>query len=305
MSIEPTDALPLSKPGTAAPGLYVAATPIGNLGDITLRTLEVLRHADVIACEDSRITVRLLARYEITTPRISYHEHNAKRMLPKIMARLLGGECIVLVSDAGTPLISDPGYRLVRAALEAGHPVVPLPGPTAVAAALVAAGLPTDRYYFAGFAPTRRAARRRAISDVAALPVTLVWFESPRRLPALLEDLAAILGPREACVARELTKLHEESRRGRLPALAEHYAAAGDVRGEVTVIVGPPDKSAGPDLDADVLDAMLTEALKVRSPSRAAAEVAAQTGADRRRLYNRAVTLRRAAKDPPSHNTKA
>ncbi len=291
---EPSEAPGVSKPEAPAPGLYIAATPIGNLGDITLRALDMLRRADLIACEDTRITARLLARYDVTTTRISYHEHNAERVLPRIMARLLAGECVVLVSDAGTPLISDPGYRLIRAALDAGHAVIPLPGPSAVIAALVASGLPTDRFYFAGFPPTRRAARRRAITEIAELPATLVWFESPHRLGALLADLAAILGPREACVARELTKFYEELRRGRLPELAAHYAADGAARGEVTVVVGPRDKAATSAIDAETVDALLIEALATRSPSRAAAEIAARTGADRRGLYARAVTLRRA-----------
>lgn len=291
MSREPSDASAAGKAEAPAPGLYVTATPIGNLGDITLRALETLRNADLIACEDTRITARLLARYAIATPRIAYHEHNAERVLPTIVARLRAGQSVVLVSDAGTPLISDPGYRLVRAALDAGMPVVPLPGPSAVTAALAAAGLPTDRFHFAGFPPPRRAARRRAIGELAGLAATLVWFESPRRLAALLADLAAVLGPREACVARELTKLHEEMRRGLLPELAAHYAAA-PARGEVTVLVAPPGKTP-PETDADTLDALLVEALARRSPSGAAAEVAARTGADRRTLYDRAVALKR------------
>ena len=291
MSREPSDAPAAGKAEAPAPGLYVTATPIGNLGDITLRALETLRHADLVACEDTRITARLLARYAIATPRIAYHEHNAERVLPTIVARLRAGQSVVLVSDAGTPLISDPGYRLVRAAVDAGLPVVPLPGPSAVTAALAAAGLPTDRFHFAGFPPPRRAARRRAIGELAGLAATLVWFESPRRLAALLADLAAVLGPREACVARELTKLHEEMRRGLLPELAAHYACA-PARGEVTVLVAPPGK-APPATDADALDALLVEALARRSPSGAAAEVAARTGADRRALYDRAVSLKR------------
>ena len=273
------------------PGLYVAATPIGNLGDITLRALEVLRAADVIACEDTRVTARLLGRHDIDTPRISYHEHNAERALPKILARLLAGECVVLVSDAGTPLISDPGYRLVRAALEAGHRVVPLPGPSAVLAGLVAAGIATDHFYYGGFLPAKSVARRRAIQALTALPATLVFFESPRRLADLLNDLAELLGARQACVARELTKLYEEVRRGSLTDLAEHYAAAVAPRGEVTVIVGPPTKADRSVSEGEV-EELLREALKHQSPSRAAADVAALTGEDRRQLYRRAVALR-------------
>ena len=289
MPVEPSDPARGSKP---APGLYVAATPIGNLGDITLRALDILRRADVIACEDTRVTARLLGRHGINTPRISYHEHNAERALPKIVARLVAGECVVLVSDAGTPLISDPGYRLVCAALEDGHSVVPLPGASAVTAGLVAAGVPTDRFYYGGFLPTKTKARQRAIRSVAALPATLVFFESPRRLADSLADLADILGPRDACVARELTKLYEEVRRGRLDELAQHYAQTTTPRGEVTVIVGPPDKTERPISDDDEIDDLLRTALEVQSPSRAAADVAALTGKDRRALYRRTIALR-------------
>jgi 16S rRNA (cytidine1402-2'-O)-methyltransferase len=289
VAAEPRDPVAGSKP---EPGLYIAATPIGNLGDITLRALDILRRADVVACEDTRVTARLLSRHGIETPRISYHEHNAERALPKILVRLLDGECVVLVSDAGTPLISDPGYRLVRAALEAGHAVIPLPGPSAVMAGLVAAGVPTDRFYYGGFLPPKTGARRRAITTISGLSATLVFFESPRRLAGLLVDLADILGTRDACVARELTKLYEELRRGRLADLREHYAAAAPPRGEVTVIIGPPDKSERPVSSDSEIDALLREALKHQSPSRAAADVAALTGEDRRHIYRRAVALR-------------
>ena len=285
---EPSDPVGRSKP---APGLYIAATPIGNLADITLRALEVLRGADVIACEDTRVTARLLGRHGIDTPRISYHEHNAERALPKILSRLLAGECVVLVSDAGTPLISDPGSRLVRAAQEAGHRVVPLPGPSAVLAGLAAAGIATDHFYYGGFLPANTTARRRAIDALRGLPATLVFFESPRRLADLLGDLAEQLGPREACVARELTKLYEEIRRDNLADLAAHYAEASPPRGEVTVIVGPPEKSAR-QVSEDEIEELLRAALSHLSPSRAAADVAALTGQDRRQLYRRAVALR-------------
>ena len=286
---EPRDPAAGSKP---KPGLYIAATPIGNLADITLRALDVLRRADVVACEDTRVTARLLGRHGIDTPRISYHEHNADRALPKILARLIAGECVVLVSDAGTPLISDPGYRLVRAALEAGHAVIPLPGPSAITAGLVAAGVPTDRFYYGGFLPPKSAARRRAIAAISGLPATLVFFESPRRLAGLLADLADILGSRQACVARELTKLYEDLRRGNLADLSEYYARAPAPRGEVTVIIGPPDKSDRAVTADSEIDDLLREALKHQSPSRAAADIAALTGTDRRRIYRRAVALR-------------
>ena len=196
----------------------MTATPIGNLGDVSLRALEVLGAADVIACEDTRISARLLHRYAISTPLTPYHEHNAQAAGPRLLRRLAAGEVVALVSDAGTPLVSDPGYRLVRAAIEAGVHVTSLPGPSAVTAALSIAGLPTDRFFFAGFLPSRGAARRRALGEFAAVPGSLVVFESPRRLGASLADMAAVLGPREAAVGRELTKRFEEVRRGRLDA---------------------------------------------------------------------------------------
>lgn len=269
------------------PGLYVVATPIGNLADITLRALEVLRGVDAILCEDTRITSRLLAYYEIKKPLIAYHDHNAQRMLPKIAARLAAGERLAQVTDAGTPLISDPGYRLVSAALEAGIAVTPIPGPSAPVAALMAAGLPTDRFLFAGFLPEKTAARRAALGELAAAPATLVFFEAPHRLGAALADMAAVLGDRPAAVCRELTKKFEETRRDTLPRLAAAYAEA-KVKGEVVVVVGGPTK-AEPTHD---VDALLSEALARVSLSAAVREVAEMTGLSRRQVYERALALK-------------
>ena len=213
-----------------APGLHIVATPIGNLGDITLRALATLAGADLIACEDTRVTRKLLDRYGIATPLTPYHDHNAAKARPALLRRLAEGAAIALVSDAGTPLISDPGFKLVRAAQEAGHPVTALPGASAVLAALAVAGLPTDQFFFAGFLPPKQAARRARIAELARIPATLVLFETGPRLAATLADLAAGLGRREAAVCRELTKLHEEVRRGDLATLAQSLRAARAAR---------------------------------------------------------------------------
>src|SRR3954467_12930481 len=223
-----------------APGLYVVATPIGNLGDITLRALETLAGVDIIACEDTRITRRLTERYGITAVLKPYHEHNAALARPKILERLAQGASIALVSDAGTPLISDPGFKLVREVSAAGHRVIALPGPSSVLNALSVAALPTDRFFFEGFLPPKETARRARIAELARIPATLVLFESGPRLAGTLSDLAAGLGSREAVVARELTKLHEEVRRGDLGSLAADYAGGAETRGEMVIVVAPP-----------------------------------------------------------------
>ena len=218
--------------------LWLAATPIGNLEDITLRTLRILREARWVACEDTRRTAKLLQHHGITAHTISYHEHNERQRVPQLVAALERGESVVLVTDAGTPLISDPGFRLVRAAVEHHIRVVPLPGPSAVLAALAASGLPSNEFLFAGFLPARRAERRRALERLRAEPRTVVLFEAPHRLAASLADAAEILGPRNAAVGRKLTKLYEQFSRGTLAELAELFAAA-PVRGEITLVIGP------------------------------------------------------------------
>lgn len=271
-----------------APGLHVVATPIGNLGDITVRALETLAAADVIACEDTRISRRLLDRYAIATPQVSYHDHNGASARPKLLARLAAGERVALISDAGTPLVSDPGYKLVVEAVAAGHTVHPLPGASAVLAALVAAALPTDCFLFDGFLPPKSGQRRNRIAELAAVPASLLFYESGPRLAESLADLAQGLGPRPAAVCRELTKAYEEVRRGDLASLAAHYAGAEPPRGEIVLVIGPPlDAAAG---DADV-DAALARALGESSLKDAVAAVTALTGRPKREVYARALAL--------------
>lgn len=287
---EPSGARPARKPG---PGLHVVATPIGNAGDITLRALETLRGVDAIACEDTRVTAGLLRRYGIATPLFPYHEHNAARMRPQILGRIADGQAIALVSDAGTPLISDPGYKLVREARDQGLAVYHLPGANAAITALVLSGLPSDRFLFLGFLPHKSGGRRAALEEVRGLRTTLVLYESPQRLADLLADAAAVLGPRDAVMARELTKLFEEVRRGSLTDLAAHYAAAGAPKGEVVVVIGPPD-AAAEQADAADLDSLLRQALASMSLRDAAAHVATATGQPRKTVYARALELGRA-----------
>lgn len=297
---EPTSPAASSKrPDIDVPaGLHVVATPIGNLGDMTLRAIAVLQKADVIACEDTRVTARLRAAFAIATPMVAYHEHNAARMRPILIERLKRGETVALVSDAGTPLVSDPGYRLVQAAQEAGVNVIAAPGPSAVLAALVVAGLPTDRFLFAGFLPAKSAARRAALAGLAAVDATLVLFEAPHRLAGSLADMADLLGARPAAICRELTKRHEEIRRGTLDALAAAYAGADAPRGEIVVVIAPPAARHGEEPPDDAtLDAMLRTALARLSTRDAAAEVAARTGLKRRDLYARALIIAREAAD--------
>src|SRR5215470_3603225 len=251
-------------------GLHIVATPIGNLRDITLRALDVLAAADLIACEDTRITRRLLDHYHITTALTPYHEHNAATARPKLLARLAEGAALALVSDAGTPLVSDPGFKLVRAAREAGYPVTALPGPSATLAALAVSGLPTDRFFFEGFLPAKSMTRRNRIAELKHLPATLVLFESGGRVGDCLADLAEGLGPRAAAICRELTKLHEEVRRGDLKELAAHYAADAETRGEFVLVIAPP----APSTEATDLDALLREAIGRLSVKEAVAEIA-------------------------------
>ncbi|MBX3511200.1 MAG: 16S rRNA (cytidine(1402)-2'-O)-methyltransferase [Hyphomonadaceae bacterium] len=267
-------------------GLYVVATPIGNLRDITFRALDVLGGADRVYAEDTRVARKLLDAYGLK-PRLSaYHEHNAEQARAEILAALAQGARVALISDAGTPMISDPGYKLARAAIAAGHRIYPIPGASALLAALVTAGLPTDRFYFAGFLPAKSAARREALDELAAIDASLVFYESGPRLADSLADMAAHLGAREAAVARELTKLFEETRRAPLSALAAHYAAAGPPKGEIVVVVSPPEKG---EVSDEALDAFLRQALE-RSGVKDAAHEAAQTlGVPRKRAYARAL----------------
>ena len=273
-----------------APGLHLVATPIGNLGDITLRALWVLRGVDSILCEDTRVTARLLARFGIVKPLLPYHDHNADRVRPAILDALRRGERLALVADAGTPLISDPGFKLVRAALAEDLPVTAAPGPSAALTALILSGLPTDIFLFAGFLAPRSAARRRALANWHDLAATLIFFEGRSRLAAALADMALVLGERSAAVLRELTKRHEEIRRGRLGELAEHYRSADAPRGEVVIVVGPPDVAA-PAAAVDI-DSRLRALLAGHSLRDAVAQLAAETGITRKLLYERALALR-------------
>lgn len=275
-----------------APGLHIVATPIGNLRDISFRALATLAAADVILAEDTRTSKTLLAHYGISTPLLPYHEHNAAQMRPKILAKLREGGKLALISDAGTPLVSDPGYKLVAELVAEGLPVTGIPGPSAVLAALVLAGLPTDRFFFEGFLPPKSAARKSRLTELAVIPGTLVFFESPRRLAEMLADAAAVLGSRPGAVARELTKYHETVRRGALPELAAHYESEEEPRGEIVVIIGPP--GAVELLPAgDVIDERLRAALAKVSLKEAVAQVAAETGQPRRKVYARALELTR------------
>ncbi len=230
---------------TLDPGLYVVATPIGNLADVTLRALAMLAGADAILAEDTRVSRALLARYGIERPLSPYHEHNAAEARPRALKRIAEGQALALISDAGTPLISDPGYKLVAEAIELGLAVVAAPGPSAALAALCVAGLPTDRFYFEGFLPPRQSARRERLNALAAVPGTLIFYEAAGRLAETLADLAHELGARPAAVARELTKLHEEVRRGALDTLAAEYAAGGPPRGEIVIVVGGARRARG------------------------------------------------------------
>ncbi len=275
--------------GEVAPGLHIVATPIGNLGDITLRALATLAAADLIACEDTRVTRKLLDRYSIVTPLTPYHDHNAATARPKLLQRLAEGATIALVSDAGTPLVSDPGFKLVRAAQEAGCSVTALPGASAPLAALAVAGLPTDQFFFAGFLPPKQKARRARIAELGRIPATLLFFETGPRITETLADLAAGLGPREAALCRELTKLHEEVRRGDLETLARTYAAGGELRGEFVLVVAPPAAQEQPSVDD--AETLLRQALARVSLKDAVGEVALATGLSRRDLYQRALVL--------------
>jgi len=272
-----------------APGLYLTATPIGNASDITLRALNVLRNCDCIVAEDTRVTSRLLALYGISRPLLVYNDHNAASMRPKLLERLRQGARLALVSDAGTPLVSDPGHKLVRAAREEGRAVFPVPGASAALAAVTGSGLPSDRFFFAGFLPPKSGERRTALAGLIAIPGTLIFFESAPRLAASLKDMAEILGPREAAIARELTKLHEEFRRGGLDELATYYAGT-PTRGEIVVLVGAPAAEGPP--DSAKIDALLVEALPFMPVKAAASLIAQATDSSRRDVYLRALALK-------------
>jgi 16S rRNA (cytidine1402-2'-O)-methyltransferase len=271
------------------PGLHLVATPIGNLGDITLRALETLAGVDLIACEDTRITRRLTERYAISAQLTPYHEHNATAARPKILAQLAKGASIALVSDAGTPLISDPGYKLVREACAAGHAVIAMPGASSVLTALAVAGLPTDRFFFEGFLPSKQTARRARLAELAGIDATLVLFESGNRVQDTLADLTDAMGTRDAAICRELTKLHEEITRAPVAELAK-TADQLETRGEFVLVIGPPAPDAKI-MASDDLDALLRTSLQRDSVKDAVAHAVELSGRPRREVYARALEL--------------
>lgn len=270
-------------------GLYVLATPIGNARDISLRALDILKGCNVIAAEDTRVTSKLLAIHGISRPLIAYNDHNAPEMRPKILARLARGEAVVLVSDAGTPLVSDPGFKLVREVIAVGAPVVAIPGPSAVLAGLSISGLPSDRFLFAGFLPGREGERKTVLEELKGVRSTLIFFESAQRLGETLAAMVEVLGDRPAVMAREITKLHEEVRRGLLSQLAQHYEEAGPPKGEVTLLVGPPQEAQA---DTAKIDAALTAALPFMPVKAAAEMIAGLTDGSRKQIYARALELK-------------
>jgi 16S rRNA (cytidine1402-2'-O)-methyltransferase len=271
------------------PGLYIVATPIGNAQDISLRALSVLEGCELVLAEDTRVTAKLFAIHGLQKSLAPYNDHNAAEARPRILERLSRGAAIALVSDAGTPLVSDPGFKLVRAAIAEGIPVTAIPGPSAALAALALAGLPTDRFLFAGFLSPKTGERAKALEEFQHLRASLIFFESGPRLAESLHAMAETLGPRDAAVTRELTKLHEEVRRGTLAELAAHYETAGAPRGEITLVVGPPQEVAP---DTAAIDAALRAALPFMPVKAAADMIAGLTGASRKSLYDRALELK-------------
>jgi 16S rRNA (cytidine1402-2'-O)-methyltransferase len=271
--------------------LYLVATPIGNLGDITLRALETLSSADVLACEDTRVTRILLERYGIRNRPYAYHEHNAQEVGPRLVAALEAGKSVALVSDAGTPLVSDPGYRLGQLALDAGYRVVPIPGASAPLAALVGSGMPSDAFLFAGFLPVKDRGKRDRFAELSKIPATLIFFESPHRIGASVRVAAEVLGrERRAVVCRELTKTFEEFRRGTLGELADYYDEDRTVKGEIVLLVEPPSYDDIPDIE-DV-EKLLKDLVSTMPAAKAAAEAAKLTGLPRKELYQRLLDMK-------------
>ena len=282
LKIGDAEAQPLS-------GLYIVPTPIGNLRDITLRAIDILASANIVACEDTRITRRLLDAYNLRPRMIAYHEHNASRQRPRILEKLASGNIVCLVCDSGTPLISDPGYKLVQAATQAGYHVTALPGASAVLTGILASGLPTNRFLFAGFPPSRAHARRRFLTEFVSCPASLIFFESPKRLTASIEDMWNVFGERQAAVARELTKRFEEIQRSNLSSLAKDFKNKSVLKGEIVVIIGPP-------LPRIVTDSQVDKALNARlkktGVKEASSAVSKALGLPRRSVYQRALELK-------------
>jgi 16S rRNA (cytidine1402-2'-O)-methyltransferase len=282
-----------------APGLYLVATPIGNLGDISLRALAVLARADLIAAEDTRHSRKLLTHFGISSELTAYHEHNAARERPRLLARIRAGFSVALISDAGTPLVSDPGYKLVREALDASLMVISVPGPSAAIAALTSTGLPTDTFLFAGFLPSKSGPRRKRLEELKTVPATLLFFESAPRLGKSLADMAAVLGSREAALAKELTKLHERVTRGTLDALAAELQQAEELMGEFVVVIGPPDPEDAEISDAEIVG-QLKQALERMSFRDAVRSVAMSLGLKRSRVYELGLGLALSRGEPKS-----
>jgi len=274
-------------------GLYIIATPIGNIEDISLRALDILKKADLIACEDTRVSGKLTSYFDIPTKKLPYHDHNADEMRPKLISMLKEGRRIALISDAGMPLISDPGYKLVAECAAQDIPMTCVPGPSASLTALVLSGLPTDKFMFAGFLPPKSAARRAALAEIKTVPATLIFYETGPRLADSLADMLDILGERNAAIARELTKKFEEVRRGSLSGLADYYQAEGETRGEIVVVVGAPVAGQAEDWTDQTVDSLLRELIKEKNMSvkDAAAFVAAKSGLKKRDVYQRALML--------------
>lgn len=277
-------------PRPLEPALYLVATPIGNLSDITVRALETLAAADILACEDTRVTRVLLDRYGIRRRSTPYHEHNAAEAGPRLVEAILSGQSVALVSDAGTPLVSDPGYRLVGEVVAGGGKVIPIPGASALLSALTGSGLPSDTFLFAGFLSSKSSQRKTRLEELRVTPATLIFYESPRRLADSLADMLEVLGDRPAAIGRELTKTFEEFRRGSLATLAETYAQADTPRGEVVICVGPPLQADAP-TGADI-DALLLSLAAELGSSKAAGEAAKMTGGRKADLYRRLMDLK-------------
>lgn len=273
---------------TFAPGLYVTATPIGNLGDITLRALELLNAADLIACEDKRVSAKLLSHYDIKKPLVSYHDHNAKAVTPRLIQELNKQKIVALISDAGTPLISDPGYKLINECHKSGIPVTSLPGASALLCALTNAGLPTDSFLFYGFLPPKNMARQKELEKLSTLSSTLFFYESPKRLIDTLNAMHMVFGDREVAVCRELTKLYEETTRDSIKNVITYYEEKPSVKGEVVIVVS----AAGNNIDViDNLDDALQKALATLSVREAVAAVTYITGRKRKEVYKRALEI--------------
>lgn len=275
-------------------GLYIIATPIGNIEDITLRALDILKRVDLICCEDTRVSGKLTSYYDITAPKTPYHDHNADEVRPRLIEQLKEGKRIALISDAGMPLVSDPGYKLVAQCAAEDIPMTCIPGASASLTALVLSGLPTDKFMFAGFLPSKSAARRTALAEVKAVPATLVFYETGPRLAESLADMQAVLGDRPAAVARELTKKFEEVQRGSLSTLTEHYQASEEPRGEIAVVIGAPVEGQAEDWSEQAIDKLLLEMMEEQGMSvkDAAAFVAAKSGLKKRDVYQRALLLK-------------